>query len=55
MDIFHSRFPAFVMTGVFVVGVMVVWGGIARPWSYKHVNDDGVRGGVARGILVTTG
>lgn len=55
MDVFHSRASAFILTGTFVVAVMIVYGGIARPWSYAHVNDDGVTGKLARGILVTTG
>lgn len=55
MDVLHSRFTVAVLTASTVVAVMIVWGGIARPWSYKHVNDEGVTGQLARGILVTTG
>jgi len=54
-EVFHSRFTSFVLLGTFVVGTMIVYGYIARTWSYKHSQDDGTMGDIARGILSTTG
>lgn len=54
-DVFHSRFTSFVLLGTFVVSTMVVFGYVGRTWSYKHSQDAGTVGSIARGILSTTG
>lgn len=54
-EVFHSRFTSFVLLGTFVVTTMIVFGYVGRTWSYKHSQDDGAFGNVARGILSTTG
>jgi len=49
--VFHHRVTSFVLMGSFVVATMLLTNYVARTWSYKHSQDEGIVGKFATGYL----